>query len=165
MFGVSSPSPCILGEVTLNSISGFVFFFHRLSDIMNDIEYSSIHRGDPWKNFPALKALMRDRVDWNTGKPMISIDIEHCRPQNTNKTNTNMNNQSKRSNNKSKEKFLCELSDRLEFGAKHVQDGSIFRYFNELWREENEPLIIKKEQLEESFFNTNVINVLNRTWE
>lgn len=132
---------------------------------MNDIEFSSLHRGDPWKDFPTLKAIMRDRIDWTTGKPMINIDIEHCRPQSPGESTANSNNPSKRSNSKIKDKLTCEVADRLEFGAKHVQDASIFRYFNELWKEDKEPLIIKKEQLEESFFNTHVNNVLNRTWE
>jgi hypothetical protein len=130
------------------------------SDIMNDIEFSSAHRY-PWKDFPALKAIMRDRVDWNTGKPMINIDIEHCSPQNPEKTNPNSSNPNKRG----KDKFTCEVADRLEFDAKHVQDASIFHHFSRLWKEEKEPLITKKEQLEESFFNSNVNNVLNRTWE
>jgi hypothetical protein len=131
---------------------------------MNDIEFSSVQR-DPWKDFPALKAIMRDRIDWNTGKPMINIDIEHCRPQNPEKSNTNSNNPIKRGSYKSKDKFICDVSDRMEFGAHHVQDASIFLQFARLWKEPKEPLIIKKEQLEQSFLNTNINNVLNRTWE
>lgn len=133
---------------------------------MNDIEFSSIH-GDPWKEFPALQAIMRDRIDWNSGKPMISIDIEHCKPQNSEKSNDiNNNGPNKRgSSSKTKDKFTCEVSDRIEFGAHDVQDAGIFLQFARLWKEPMEPLIIKKEQLEQSFFNSNVNNVLNRTWE
>lgn len=43
-----------------------------LDDIMNDIEYSSVHR-DPWKNFPTLKSILRDRVDWNSVRLRRSV--------------------------------------------------------------------------------------------
>jgi hypothetical protein len=133
---------------------------------MNDIEFSTVQR-DPWKDFPTLKAIMRDRVDWTTGKPMISIDIEHCKSQTSEKSNTMISNSPNKwgSSSKSKEKFICSVSDRIDFGAQHVQDASIFLEFARLWKEPKEPLIIKKEQLEQSFFNTNINNVLNRTWE
>ena len=111
---------------------------------MNDIEYSSAHR-DPWKNFPALKSLLRDRTDWDTGKPMVDIKVELC---------------SKESGKKD-----CVEKETLRFGPKDVESGSIFNVFNSLWKEEGDPLIIKREQLEESFMNTKVKNMLNTTWE
>ena len=114
-----------------------------LDDIMNDIEHSSVNR-DPWKDFPALKALIRDRIDWNTGKPLIDIDIVHC-----NSTNKNS----------------CETTDRVGIGAKDVQDASIFQIFNDLWKEEGSPLIIKKEQLEDSYVNSKVVNILDHPWD
>ena len=119
------------------------YFYLGQDDIMNDIEYSSANH-DPWKHFPALKALMRDRIDWDTGKPMIDIEVAHCNTSNKNS---------------------CENTDRIEIGAKEVQDASIFQTFNNLWKEEGSPLIIKKEQLEDSFLNSSVLNVLNHTWE
>jgi len=114
-----------------------------LDDIMNAIEYSSVNR-DPWKHFPALKALMRDRIDWVTGKPMIDIEIVHC-----NSTNKNS----------------CETTERVEIGAKEVQDASIFQIFNDLWKEEESPLIVKKEQLEDSYINSKVVNILDHPWD
>jgi hypothetical protein len=114
-----------------------------LDDIMNDIELSSVSR-DPWENFPALKSLMRDRIDWDTGKPVIDVEIEHC---------------------KGKGKTVCEQKDLLKIGPKDIGSGHAFNLLNDLWKEEGEPLIIKKEQLEESFINTKVSNMLNQTWE
>ena len=111
---------------------------------MTDIEYSSVNR-NPWKHFPALKALMRDRIDWTTGKPMIDIEVVHC-----NSTNKNS----------------CEnTGDRIGIGAKEVQDASIFQTFTDLWKEDGTPLIVKKQQLEDSFVNSKVLNILNHTWE
>jgi len=113
-------------------------------DIANDIEYSSVNR-DPWKHFSTLKALMRDRIDWTTGKPMINIEVSYC-------NNTNKNS--------------CESTgDQVEINAKNVQDGSIFETFNELWKEDGTPLLIKKDQLEDSYINSKVLNILNHTWE
>jgi len=115
-----------------------------LDDIATDIEYSAGDR-DPWKHFPLLKALLRDRVDWTTGKPMIDIEISHC-----NTTNRNS----------------CEITgDRIKIGPKDVQEASIFQTFTDLWKEDGKPLIVKKEQLEDSFLNSNVRNILNHTWD
>ena len=113
-------------------------------DIANDIEYSSVNR-DPWKHFSALKAFMRDRIDWTTGKPMIDIEISHCSSANKNS---------------------CEKTgEKIEIGAKDVQDGNIFQIFNDLWKEDGKPMIVKKEQLEDSYVNSKVLNILNHTWE
>ena len=87
---------------------------------------------------------MRDRIDWDTGKAMIDIEVLHC------------NNSNKNS---------CEETNRVEIGPKEVQDASIFQTFSDLWKEEGSPLIIKKEQLEDSFVNSSVLNILNHTWE
>jgi hypothetical protein len=114
-----------------------------LDDIMTDIELSSVNR-DPWENFPALKALMRDRIDWDTGKPMIDIEIDHCHGKGNKE---------------------CERKDVLKVGPKNVENGEIFNLFNELWKEEGDPLIVKREQLEQSFIYSKVANILNQTWE
>lgn len=116
---------------------------------MNDIEYYSVNR-NPWEKFPALKALLRDRIDWDTGKPMIDVELEHCFPSNP--------------DNK-KSKPICKQTDVVKLGPKMVQDGSIFTKFNELWQEEGSPLIVKKEQLEESYLNSRVLNILSHVWE
>lgn len=76
---------------------------------------------------------------------MIDIEVSHC-------NNTNKNS--------------CEIvGDPIEIGAKDVQDGNIFNIFNDLWKEDGNPLIVKKEQLEDSFMNSKVKNILNNTWE
>lgn len=111
---------------------------------MNDIELSSVSR-DPWKNFPALKKLMRDRIDWDTGKPMVNIEIDHCQGEGNKKS--------------------CKQKDVIKVGPKHVEKGEIFNIFSELWPEKGDPLIVKREQLEQSFFNRKVVNILNQTWE
>lgn len=116
-----------------------------LDDIATDIERSSPGT-DPWKDFPALRALLRDRIDWNSSKPMIDIEMEVCKR-------------------KGKGKETCVETDRIKLGAKDAESGRIFDIFDDLWKEETKPLIIKREQLEESFFNTNVANMLNHTWE
>lgn len=121
-----------------------------LDDIMSDIEFTGGNDRDPWKDFPALKSLLRDRIDWTTDKPMINVEIEHC-PLQKSQSNGRRN--------------ACNHTTTLEFGAESVQDRSLFTKFNELWEEHGSPLLLKKEQLEESFFNTNVPNILNRTWE
>jgi hypothetical protein len=128
---------------------------HRLAcldDIMNDIEYSSVHR-DPWKNFPALKAILRDRMDWDTNKPMIDIQVELCQKKDSGGSN------------KGNGKKSCIEKETVKFGPKDVENGHIFDVFDSLWKEEGNPLIIKREQLEESFINTKVKNMLNTTWE
>jgi hypothetical protein len=112
---------------------------------MNDIEMSNPKHGDdPWKDFPTLKGLLRERVDWDSGKPMIDIDIEHCQAKN---------------------KPPCIRKERLHIGPKDVQTGNIFTTFSQLWKEKNDPLIVKRDQLYESFLSTKVPNMLNSTWE
>ena len=121
-----------------------------LDDIMSDIEFTAAHDRDPWKDFPTLKALLRDRIDWTTGKPMINVEIEQCQSPKP------------RENGK---KSMCNHTRTIEFGSDSVEDRSLFTKFNELWEEPGSPLLVKKEQLEESFFNTKVPSILNRTWE
>lgn len=114
-----------------------------LDDITNDIEMSSVTR-DPWENFPALKSLLRDRMDWDSHKPMIRIDFDQCN---------------------AKGKLPCNTTSHMHIGPKDVQAGDVFSTFNKLWREEGEPLSIKRDQLIGSFWESSVPNALNRTWE
>eukprot|EP00536_Pseudo-nitzschia_multiseries_P009928 jgi/Psemu1/258595/estExt_Genewise1Plus.C_2890036 len=115
-----------------------------LDDIATDIEYSSGNR-DRWKDFPGLKALVRDRIDWTTGKPMIDIEISHC--------------------NNAKKESCKATGDVVEIGADDVQDASIFDIFTDLWKEDGKPLIVKKEQYIDSWVHSNVRNILNHTWD
>ena len=107
-----------------------------LDDIANEIEWSSVSR-DPWKNFRALKNLLRDRLDWNTKKPMIDIEIDHCG------SGGGKN---------------CQRTEVMHVGPKDAESGKVFNIFSNLWKEEGDPLIVKREQLEQSFFSTNVAN-------
>jgi hypothetical protein len=120
---------------------------HRLAcldDITSDIDLSTVSR-DPWKNFPALKAFLKDRVDWNIGKPMIDVEVEHCHGKGKN--------------------TRCEQKEILHIGPKDVESGNVFHQFNKLWFEEGDPLLIKRDQLENSFWTSGPPNILNHTWE
>jgi hypothetical protein len=115
---------------------------------MRDIELHS--SGDVWKDFPALKALLRDRIDWDTGKPMISIELEKCSAPNDENR---------------KKKLNCQVAEQIKLGPKQIEDASIFDVFSHHWQEEDMPLMVKKEQLIDSFANSSVLSILNHTWE
>ena len=118
-----------------------------LDDIFTEIEYTSYDhkRKDPWKDFPALRALLKERRDWDSDFDMIRVVEEYCQP---------------------KEKPPCAKNQTAaSFGPKDVQTGHIFTRMSELWKERGDPLIVKREQLRESFWDTPVTNILNHTWE
>jgi chemotaxis protein histidine kinase CheA len=116
-----------------------------LDDILNEVEMSADNfKNDPWKNFPALKAIMRDRIDWDSDFPMIGITNEYC---------------------EEKEKSPCVKNRTLSLGPKDAQTGNLFTQLSETWKEEGDPLVTKREQLRESFWDPKVKNILNNTWE
>jgi hypothetical protein len=117
-----------------------------LDDIHTEIEISqSVYPDrDPWENFPALKNLLRARADWDSDFPMIGIVKEFCEP---------------------KEKSPCSKNETVAFGPIDAQTGELFTVFNDIWKEQDEPLKIKRDQLKESFWNTEVENILNRPWD
>lgn len=118
-----------------------------LDDIVTEIEMSTHNipfEKDPWERSPALKLLLRDRIDWDSDFPMIRVTEESC---------------------ETKGKSPCKTNSTYEFGPKDVQNGNLFRRFNEIWKEEGDPMTIKREQLKESFWDTKVPNILNTTWE
>ena len=118
-----------------------------LDDIMTEVEVGNDDNNfttDPWGKYPALKSLLRDRFDWDTNFPMIRVNTEIC---------------------VEKEKRSCEKNATIDFGPIDVETGRLFTKFNELWKEPNEPLIVKLEQLRESFWDTRLSNILNETWE
>ena len=116
-----------------------------LDDIYTEIEYGVQHKErDPWKDFAALRALMKERRDWNSDFPMIQVIQEYCRE---------------------KEKSPCERNDTKSLGPRDAQNGDLFVKFGELWKEQDDPMGIKREQLRESFWDSKVTNILNRTWE
>lgn len=114
-----------------------------LDDIFTDIETGD-YGVDPWMNYPALKVFLKNRQDWDTDIPMIEVAIETC---------------------KKNDKKSCEHNSTVLFGPKDSETGELFDGLGEIWKEENDPLRIKREQLEESFHSGNVPNMLNHTWE
>lgn len=114
-----------------------------LDDIANEVENLNTLQ-DPWKNYPVLKAILRDRVDWDSDFPIIRVAHELC---------------------EHKEPSPCKENRTAKMGPLDVQSGHIFDYLSSVWKEEGDPLIVKKEQLAESFWNTGVPNILNSTWE
>jgi Lecithin:cholesterol acyltransferase len=118
-----------------------------LDDILAEIETSVDEKPfntDPWEKHPSLKSLLRDRFDWDTNMPMIRVVQEVC---------------------KEKEKSPCASNNTLELGPKDVETGHIFTRFSEIWKEESDPLITKREQMRESFWDTAVPSILNKPWE
>jgi Lecithin:cholesterol acyltransferase len=126
-----------------------------LDDISREIENSSSGANtetlsgdkdvnDPWQNFPALKGLLHQRIDWDTDLAMFMIQHEQC---------------------EAKEKSPCFMNRNITLGPLDVQSGEFFETFNSIWKEEKEPLLVKREQLRESFWDTNMHSILNTTWE
>ena len=111
-----------------------------LDDIAKEIAESD----GGWRNFPALKSLLWERKDWDSDIPMIEAIQEEC---------------------EHKEKPPCKNSTRHLLGPRDVETGEVFTKFNEIWKEKNSPLLIKREQLRNSFWDTDLINVLNNTWD
>ena len=76
---------------------------------------------------------------------MIDIEISHCR---------------------NKKKSSCKsVGNKVEVLPKDVEDGNMFDIFNDFWKEEGSPLMVKKDQLADSFMNTKVKNILDDAWE
>ncbi len=119
-----------------------------LDDVMADIELHATPKHDPWKDFPALKALLKDRADWDSDFPMI--EIQHCVDAATRKGISSSN------------QTLCTV----RLGANEAQSGELFAHFSKVWHEKNDPLLTKRDQLLDSFQrNTKVPSILNSTWE
>ena len=99
---------------------------------------------DPWQNFPALRLLLKDRVDFDSGLPMFRVEREFCEEG---------------------EKSPCKNQTQIDFGPNDVMDGEIFDQFSDIWREKNIPLRVKYDQLRQSWWNSQVPNMLNQTPE
>lgn len=114
-----------------------------LDALVREIE-DHTHEDDPWASFPQLKTLLKDRIDWDSDMPMISIaDEALCTEKEDSKA--------------------CEVN--VSLNASHVQNGDLFRTFSQVWKEEHQQMDIKREQMEDSFWHTKVPNMLNMTWE
>eukprot|EP00563_Minutocellus_polymorphus_P014426 CAMPEP_0181053474 /NCGR_PEP_ID=MMETSP1070-20121207/18131_1 /TAXON_ID=265543 /ORGANISM="Minutocellus polymorphus, Strain NH13" /LENGTH=770 /DNA_ID=CAMNT_0023132613 /DNA_START=3 /DNA_END=2316 /DNA_ORIENTATION=- len=109
---------------------------------------------DPWKDFPALKHFLIDRVDWDTNFPMIQAAVEKCTPGEKEKKSKaeNTNHQ-------------CHNRSAVNFSARDAPNGNIFEQFNKIWNEKDVPLQIKRDQLLKSYWHGPVGNILNTTWD
>ena len=115
-----------------------------LDDITTEIDASGDGYKDPWQNFPTLKLLLHDRVDWDTDQAMIEIKKEFC---------------------EEKERPPCANNTSVFVGPTDAQSGEVFNRFADTWKEEFDPLRVKREQLRESYWDTGIPNMLNMTWE
>lgn len=114
-----------------------------LDELVREIEEST-HEEDPWASFPQLKQLLKNRVDWSTEIPMITVADETLCDE-------------------KEETEACE--HKIPLSAVHVQNGDLFRAFSKIWKEEKEQMDIKREQMEDSFWHPKVPNMLNMTWD
>jgi hypothetical protein len=115
-----------------------------LEELMVGINETSTEE-DPWENFPTLKAILKDRVDWDTDFVPFKVVREICEKG---------------------EKPPCKKSQEHHFTPKDVQSGELFTRFGAIWNEEGEPLKIKREQLAASWWmNPSMPNLLNMTWD
>lgn len=114
-----------------------------LDELVREIEERT--NGDnPWASFPQLKTLLKDRVDWDSDIPMITIvDEANCSEKQNAST--------------------CET--KIPLSAFEVQNGDLFREFSRVWNEEDRQMDVKREQMEDSFWHSKVPNMLNMTWE
>lgn len=118
-----------------------------LDELVNGIESSRGKQDkehDPWKNFPALRLLLKDRVDFDSGFPMIRVEREYCEVD---------------------EKSPCKNQTTFDFGPEDVMNGEVFNQFSNIWKEENEPLRVKYDQLRQSWWDGPVPNPLMSTPE
>lgn len=116
-----------------------------LDELVEGIKEAGKGKGkDPWRDFPALKSFLEERVDWDTDFSPVAIHEETC---------------------VGAEKSPCKLQDEKHFGPKDIQTGDIFSEFSKIWKEKGNPLKIKQEQLESSWWNNPFPNLLDSTWD
>ncbi len=116
-----------------------------LDELIDGIEKNNNGQDDPWGEFPALKSILKDRVDWDSTFPTFTAQTEQCST--------------------SSKRPSCSVESERHFSPKDVQSGDLFSNFNEIWKEEDEPLKVKKAQLENSWWNNPLPNILNSTWD
>ena len=103
-----------------------------LEDIVAEIE--ATNSDDPWKDFPALRLLLKDRVDFDSSFATVAIEREFC---------------------KENEKQPCSNQTVIALGPKDVMSGALFDQFKSIWREKGDPLGVKLDQLRESWWHDN----------
>ena len=79
-----------------------------LEELVTEIDESSKDSGDPWKDFPALRLLLKDRADFDSVFPTIEVRREYC---------------------KDNEKSPCSNHTIAAFGPRDVMSGTIFDRF------------------------------------
>ena len=113
-----------------------------LDELVSGIEAKANETYNPWQDYPALRLLLKDRVDYDTAFPMIRVEREFCDED---------------------EKSPCGNQTTVDFSAQDVMDGNIFEQFSNIWREEKDPLGVKLEQMRDSWWKGNVPNMLEST--
>eukprot|EP00571_Detonula_confervacea_P007179 CAMPEP_0172326538 /NCGR_PEP_ID=MMETSP1058-20130122/56850_1 /TAXON_ID=83371 /ORGANISM="Detonula confervacea, Strain CCMP 353" /LENGTH=1134 /DNA_ID=CAMNT_0013043351 /DNA_START=117 /DNA_END=3521 /DNA_ORIENTATION=+ len=129
------------GKVGIGRANGRKQNLACLEELVSEIE-SSEGNTDPWKDFPALRLLLKDRVDFDSIFPTIQVEREYCQEN---------------------EISPCNNQTILDFGPKDVMNGRIFKQFSRIWKEENDPLGVKLDQLRQSWWNGKVPNMLDTT--
>jgi hypothetical protein len=113
-----------------------------LDELVMGIEAKANETYNPWQDYPALRLLLKDRVDYHSAFAMIRVEREFCDEN---------------------EKSPCKNQTTIDFSAKDVMNGNIFDRFSKIWREENDPLGVKLEQFRDSWLKSNVPNMLEST--
>ena len=72
-----------------------------LEELVSGIE-SSKGKTNPWEEFPALRLLLKDRVDFDSIFPTIRVDREYC---------------------EEKEVSPCNNQTKIDFGPREVMNG------------------------------------------
>ena len=80
-----------------------------LEDIVAEIE--ATNSDDPWKDFPSLRLLLKDRVDFDSTFPTVAIEREFC---------------------KENEKRPCSNQTVIALGPKDVMSGTLFDQFKSI---------------------------------
>jgi len=112
-----------------------------LEELVSEIESSSEGK-NPWKDFPALRLVLKDRVDFDSSFSMVQVEREFC--------DTN-------------EISPCKNQTREDFGPKDVMNGHIFGQFSTIWKEHGNPLGVKLDQLRKSWWHSSIPNMLETT--
>eukprot|EP00551_Chaetoceros_affinis_P007144 CAMPEP_0203668388 /NCGR_PEP_ID=MMETSP0090-20130426/5028_1 /ASSEMBLY_ACC=CAM_ASM_001088 /TAXON_ID=426623 /ORGANISM="Chaetoceros affinis, Strain CCMP159" /LENGTH=987 /DNA_ID=CAMNT_0050532809 /DNA_START=363 /DNA_END=3326 /DNA_ORIENTATION=- len=99
---------------------------------------------DPWHDFDALKSILKDRVDWDSTFPPFTVQTEKC-----NQT----------------DKPPCKFQREVYFNAKDVQSGKLFDDLSKIFNETGQPLKVKRDQLENSWWQNPLPNILDSTWD
>ena len=84
-----------------------------LEELVSGIE-SSEDTTDPWKDFPALRLILKDRVDYSTIFPPFKVEREYCKQDETSP---------------------CNNQTVYNFGAREMMNGRIFDKLSQIWNE------------------------------